>query len=161
MNLGNSTPTKKVDNAVEATREVAISNPKLSNLTAKQKLFVMAEEATTVAVESGTGKDAAQIAVLAANATLQAAAALRLKSHDAISSLAIAAGSAASQAGENRFESIQEMADVAVLAVRKVTGGRWPPQHTMQASTLAAGMAVATSAIDTGKSLENILKKLA
>eukprot|EP00438_Fugacium_kawagutii_P008413 Skav234459 [mRNA] locus=scaffold1647:166191:169865:+ [translate_table: standard] len=98
MNLGNSTPTKKVDNAVEATREVAISNPKLSNLTAKQKLFVMAEEATTVAVESGTGKDAAQIAVLAANATLQAAAA---------------------QAGENRFESIQEMADVAVLAVRK------------------------------------------
>lgn len=156
--LGNSTPTKKVDNAVEATREVAISNPKLSNLTARQKLSVMAEEAATVAVESKTRKDAGDVAALAANATLQAAAELGLKSYEAVSSLAIAAGSAASRAGENRFESIDEMADAAVAAVRKVTVGRWSPKEIMQAATLAAGMAVATSAIDTGKSLEDTWK---
>ena len=91
----------------------------------------------------------------------QAAAELGLKSYEAVSSLAIAAGSAASRAGENRFESIDEMADAAVAAVRKVTVGRWPPKEIMQAATLAAGMAVATSAIDTGKSLEDTWKNLA
>ncbi|CAL1137582.1 unnamed protein product [Cladocopium goreaui] len=118
----------------------------------------MAEEAATVAVESKTGKDAGDVAALAANATLQAAAELGLKSYEAVSSLAIAAGSAASRAGENRFESIDEMADAAVAAVRKVTVGRWSPKEIMQAATLAAGMAVATSAIDTGKSLEDTWK---
>ncbi|CAK9062364.1 unnamed protein product [Durusdinium trenchii] len=157
-NLGNSTPTKKVDNAVEATREMAISNPKLSNLTLKQKLAVMAEEAATVAVEAGTAKDALQVAVLAANATLEAAAALRLKSTDATCSIALAAGSAASRAGEKSFESIDAMAAAAVQAVQKVTANWWTPQIITEASTLAAALAVATSAIDTGKTRAKVLK---
>jgi hypothetical protein len=53
------------------------------------------------------------------------------------------------------------MADAAVAAVRKVTVGRWPPKEIMQAATYAAVMAVATSAIDTGKSLEDTWKNLA
>ena len=57
--LGNSTKKKTRE---KTSPEIAMSDPKQSNLTAKQKLAVMAEGATSVAIESNQIKDAPPLA---------------------------------------------------------------------------------------------------
>ncbi|CAJ1373545.1 unnamed protein product [Effrenium voratum] len=151
MNLGNNTPSKKLDNAIAATRQVVLKSPTLAKLSPKQKLAALAAEAAQVAVE-GAAKDPLAVAVLAANATLAAAAGLGLgDAAGAASSVALAAGTAAARRGAVAFASAEATALAARKAAQEVLKDQWPPQAVALCASSAAGLAAATSAMDTGE----------